>query len=200
MSYQDTAIEQRQMNVATRRNRIHPYKMLLYVGCGSLMMMFIALTSAYVVRRAGGNWLEFSIPAIFYVNTAVILASSVTLQLAYNAFKRESDREYKGLLSVSFVLGLAFLILQYVGWNDLASMGVPLRLNPSGDFIYAISGLHALHVVGGVAALAVSLLLAYLLKLRRTPARQLRLELVLVYWHFVDVLWLYLIIFLSAQR
>ena len=188
------------MEAATRRSKIHPLKMVMYIGVGSLVMMFVALTSAYIVRRASGNWLEFSIPTIFYVNTLVIIGSSLTLHAAYRAFKREAAGAYKTWLSVSFILGIAFLVLQYLGWNELAAQGVPLKINPSGDFVYAISWLHALHVVGGLAALMVTLILSYAIKLRRTPARQLRLELTLIYWHFVDVLWIYLIVFLSLQR
>ncbi len=188
------------LKAATRRNKVHPLKMVMYVGLASLVMMFVALTSAYIVRRASGNWLEFSIPTIFYVNTLVILASSLTLHFAYRAFKREAAGTYKALLTTTFVLGIAFLILQYLGWQELAAQGVPLKINPAGDFVYAISWLHALHVVGGIAALAVSLVLAYAIRLRRTPARQLRLELTIIYWHFVDALWLYLVIFLSLQR
>ena len=184
----------------TARNKIHPYKLALWVAMVSLVMMFTALTSAYIVRRAGGNWLEFSIPTIFYVNTLVIVASSLTLHAAYAAFKREAGGAYKNWLVLTFLLGLAFLVLQYFGWEALAAGGIPLRINPAGDFIYAISWLHALHVVGGIAALLVTLVLAFAIPLRRTPARQLRVELVLTYWHFVDVLWIYLIVFLSLQR
>ncbi|WP_232826427.1 heme-copper oxidase subunit III [Lewinella sp. IMCC34183] len=199
MSAIQTTADQ-QLAAVTRRSKLHPLKMVMYIGLGSLVMMFIALTSAYIVRRASGNWLEFSIPTIFYVNTLVILVSSLTLHAAYGAFKREAANAYKILLSLSFVLGIAFLVMQYLGWEELAAQGVPLKINPAGDFVYAISWLHALHVVGGLAALAVALVLAFVLKLRRTPARQLRLELTIIYWHFVDVLWIYLIVFLSLQR
>ena len=190
----------KQMEVATRRNKIHPKKLALYVGIVSLVMMFTALTSAFIVRRAAGNWLEFSLPSIFYLNTLVILGSSLTLHAAYVAFKREATGWYRGLLIATFVLGCAFVWLQYEGWLQLAASGVPLKINPAGDFVYAISGLHAAHVIGGIAILAVCLILAYALPLRNTPARKLRLELAVTYWHFVDALWIYLIIFLSLQR
>ena len=199
MSAIDTSLDARTAAL-TRRSRLHPLKMLMYIGLGSLVMMFVALTSAYVVRRASGNWLEFSIPTIFYVNTLVIVVSSLTLHAAYRAFKREAMGAYRGLLVISLLLGIAFVVLQFVGWQDLAAQGVPLKINPSGDFIYAISWLHAAHVVGGLAALLVTVLIAFIRKVKKTPARQLRLELTLIYWHFVDVLWIYLIIFLSVQR
>jgi cytochrome c oxidase subunit 3 len=195
----DTTVN-KDIHAVTRHNKIHPKKLALWVGIVSLVMMFTALTSAYIVRRAAGNWLEFSIPSIFYVNTLVIVVSSLTLHAAYAAFKREAEGAYKVLLSLTFVLGIAFVVLQYFGFQALAASGVPLKINPAGDFVYAISGLHALHVIGGIAILAVALIVAFMRKLKRTPARQLRLELTLTYWHFVDVLWIYLIVFLSLQR
>ncbi len=188
------------IQAATRRNKIHPLKLALWVALASIVMMFTALTSAYIVRQAAGNWLEFNIPTIFYWNTAVILLSSFTLQGAYGAFKRESEAMYKILLVVSFVLGIVFLILQYVGWQELAAAGIPLKINPSGDFVYVISALHALHVVGGIAVLLVGMLVAFARPFKVTPVRKLRLELSLTYWHFVDLLWIYLIVFLSMQR
>ncbi len=199
MAIIETSTDQR-LRAATRRNRVHPHKMVMYIGMTSLVMMFVALTSAFIVRRASGNWLEFSIPGIFYLNALVIVGSSLTLHLAYRAFKREAERAYRGWIVTTFVLGIAFVILQYVGWLVLAEQGVPLKINPAGDFVYAISGLHALHVIGGLAALLVSVVFAFAIRLRRTPARQLRLELTMIYWHFVDGLWLYLILFLTLQR
>ena len=188
------------MEVATRRNKIHPKKMALYVAIVSLVMMFTALTSAYIVRRAAGNWLEFDIPSLFYINTLVIVASSITLHAAYVAFKREATVAFQTLLSISLALGIGFVVMQLQGWEQLAAAGVEIKLNPSGDFIYAISGLHALHVIGGIAALLVATIVAFLRGTTQSPARQLRLELTLTYWHFVDLLWIYLIVFLSLQR
>lgn len=195
----ETAIN-KQMEVATRRNKIHPQKLALWVALVSLVMMFTALTSAYVVRRAAGNWLEFSIPSIFYINTLVIVASSITLHAAYIAFKREATMAYRALLSLTFILGIAFVVLQFVGYSEMTAQGLTIDINPSASFIYAISGLHALHVVGGIAVLLVTLILAFIMGTEQSPARQLRLELTLTYWHFVDVLWIYLIVFLSLQR
>ncbi|MEL6276020.1 MAG: cytochrome c oxidase subunit 3, partial [Bacteroidota bacterium] len=176
---------------ATKRNRIHPHKLALWVGLASIMMMFTALTSAYIVRMAAGNWLEFRIPEIFYWNTAVIVASSITLHLSYLAFKQEKALPYRALLSVTFVLGLLFLYLQYVGWEELAKY-VPLKTNPAGDFVYVLSWLHAAHVVGGIAILVVALIIALFLPVKATPARKLRFQLSLTYWHFIDLLWIYL--------
>lgn len=187
------------VNNTLGRNKIHPKKFALWVACGSIMMMFAALTSAYIVRRAGGNWLEFQLPSIFFYNTITILASSLTLHLSYRAFKQGNSAMYKGLLLVTLALGLLFVGLQYEGWTQMEAMGVPLRLNPSGDFIYVISAIHAAHVLGGIAALTVASLHAFTLPNKVTPARKLRFQLTFSYWHFVDFLWLYLLVFLLLQ-
>ncbi len=162
-------------------------------------MMFASLTSAYLVRQAAGNWLEFRLPGIFFASTGAIIASSATLHGAYLAFLRGNGGLYRILLALTLTLGLAFLVLQYQGWVALVEIGVPLKTNPSGDFIYAISGLHAAHVLGGIGVLVVALLHAFLLDYRVTPARKLRFELTLTYWHFVDALWVYLLVFLIVS-
>lgn len=184
------------VNKPLGRNKIHPKKFALWVACASILMMFAALTSAYIVRRAGGNWLEFQLPSVFYLNTVTILASSITLHGSYLAFKKQNFNMYKLLLGISLILGIAFVVLQYQGWTVLSAEGVPLRTNPSGDFVYVLSAIHAVHVLGGIAALVVASLHAYTLPYKVTPARKLRFELTLTYWHFVDFLWLYLLVFL----
>lgn len=188
------------LQAATRRNKIHPLKLALWVAIASLVMMFTALTSAYIVRQAAGNWLEFDIPNVFYWSTLTILVSSLTLHASYLAFKRQAKTAYQYLLVLTFLLGAAFLYLQYLGWHELSAIGVPLKTNPSGDFVYAISGLHGLHILGGLGILLVSMLVAFLRPFKITPVRKLRFELVLTYWHFVDLLWLYLIVFMSLYR
>lgn len=181
------------------RNKIHPKKFALLVACASIMMMFAALTSAYMVRKAGGNWLEFPMPSIFLVSTVVIVLSSVTLHLAYIAFKRGNEALYKGFLVGTFGLGITFLILQYQGWLALSGIGIELTTNPSGSFVYALSGIHAAHILGGITALIIALLHAFSLKYQVTPTRTLRLEMTMTYWHFVDILWVYLFIFFLIQ-
>ena len=182
-----------------RRSKIHPKQFALLAACGSIMMMFVALTSAYIVRQAAGNWLEFRLPDVFFFNTIVIILSSVTLHSSYLAFKKGNEKAYKGLLVVTLLLGLTFLVLQYQGWLAMAAIGVELTTNPSGSFIYVISGVHAAHIVGGIAVLVVALIQAFSAKYKVTPARKLRFELSLTYWHFVDFLWVYLLMFFVIQ-
>lgn len=182
-----------------RSSKIHPKKFALWVACAGITMMFTAFTSAYLVRQSQGNWLEFELPNIFMVSTAVILLSSVTLHSSYFAFKRGKEQLYKGLLVATFILGIAFLVLQYQGWLAMRDIGIELTTNPSGSFIYVISGVHAAHILGGVAALIIALIHAFALKYQATPTRKLRFELTLTYWHFVDFLWIYLLVFFISQ-
>jgi cytochrome c oxidase subunit 3 len=181
------------------QSKIHPHKLALWIAIGSIIMMFAAFTSAYVVRRAAGNWLEFKLPDIFMLNTAVIVLSSVTLHLAYSGFKQGKEQRYKTMLIATFVLGLLFVVLQYMGWEALTAIGATFTVNPSSSFIYVISGLHAAHVLGGIAAITVALVHAYVLPYKTTLKRKQRFELVVHYWHFVDVLWVYLMLFFMIQ-
>ena len=176
-----------------RRSKIHPKKFALWVACASMMMLFAAFTSAYVVRQAAGNWLEFQLPSLFFYSTAVILLSSLTLHGSYYSFKQGNANLYRLLLIVSLLLGLGFVVMQYMGWNQLNAIGVPLDGNPAGSFVYVISGVHAAHVLGGIAAIALALMHAYVLPYKLTKRRKLRFELTLTYWHFVDFLWVYLL-------
>ncbi len=183
-----------------RRNRIHPWKFALYASMASIMMMFAALTSAYLVRQAAGNWQEYQVPEIFYISTIVLLSSSAALQFAYRAFTKENKRGYRLGIILTALLGTAFVVMQYYGWNALYEIGVPLDGNPSGSFFYVISGLHAVHILGGIAAIGVALYHAFALKFEVTEKRKLRFSLVSQYWHFVDILWLYLFVFILIAR
>lgn len=187
-------------NVINNRNRIHPQKFALWAAMASITMMFGAFTSAYIVKQAAGNWLEFSFPAEFYISTAVILLSSVTLHLSFNKFKLGEESKYKRLLLLSFLLGILFVVLQYFGWTALYERGIDLKGNVSGSFFYLLSGIHALHVLGGIAAMTVALLHAFTLKFNVTAKRIHRFDLVVNYWHFVDFLWVYLMIFLLMSK
>lgn len=181
------------------RNKIHPLKLTLWVGIASIIMMFAAFTSAFVVRRSAGNWYEFKLPDIFFLNTIVLIISSITLHFSYTAFVKGKEKMFKNLLLITFALGITFVVLQYKGWEAMNAMGATFTVNPSSSFIYLISGVHAAHVLGGIAALTVAMVFAYVLPFKPTPRRRTRLELVVQYWHFVDILWIYLIIFFALN-
>ncbi|MBK9566874.1 MAG: cytochrome c oxidase subunit 3 [Saprospiraceae bacterium] len=188
------------IKLINKRNTIHPHKFALWAAMASITMMFGAFTSAYIVKQAAGNWLEFAMPNEFYLSTLMILVSSITLHISFKAFKSGMESRYKLFLSITLLAGLGFVVLQYFGWTSLYKIGVDLKGNVSGSFFYLLSGIHALHVLGGIAALLVAVLHAYTLKFKVTDQRINRFDLVVNYWHFVDFLWIYLFIFLLISK
>lgn len=187
------------MTTEVKRNRIHPQMLALWIAMASMLMLFGAFTSAYMVRQAAGNWLEFRIPDMFYVSTAVIIGSSFLIEGAFRAFVNGKEVMYKAMLSITFLAGLLFIVLQYAGWLDLYEIGVELTGNPSGSFFYVISLMHVLHVLGGLTALVVALIHAFGLPYKVNARRRLRFRLVVQYWHFLGALWIYLFFFLLMQ-
>ena len=179
-----------------KRRGINPQLFALWLGMGSIIMMFTGWTSAYIVKHAAGNWLEFGLPNMFYISTAVIVLSSIALQLSYIGYKKQNESLYKGMLVLTFILGLAFIVFQWQGWYQLFDMGVDLKANVAGSFTYLITIAHAVHVLGGIAALIVAMIHAFSLKFRYRIERKNRFALVLQYWHFVGILWICLLLFM----
>ncbi len=184
--------------IDNRRNKIHPHKFTLWVGIGSILMMFAGLTSAYIVKRNQANWVTFNLPVAFWYSTAVIMASSFTLWMALKAFKERAMAKYRSLMAATLGLGVLFIVLQVLGFKQLWQNGITLQANVSYSFLYVIVGLHAAHVIGGVIALIVMSLKAFSIKSRSYS--MVPVELISTYWHFVDILWIYLLLFLLMIR
>ena len=176
--------------------RIHPHKFTLWVAMGSIIMMFAGLTSAYIVKKNQSSWLEFDLPVVFMYSTMVIIASSVTIHLAAKAFKAREMARYRTLITVTALLGVLFMAMQVLGFMDLEARNIALtgaKSNSAASFLLVITGLHMLHVLGGVIALLVMFIKAYVSSVKNYSS--LSIELVGTYWHFVDILWIYLFIF-----
>jgi cytochrome c oxidase subunit 3 len=164
-------------------------------------MMFAGLTSAYIVKRSQASWLIIEIPVMFWYSTATILASSVTVQLALKALKKREMINYRRLLVVTAVLGVLFIVLQVAGFRQFAAQDIRLigaGSNASYSFLLAISGIHGVHVLGGVVALVVIAIRA--LNSSTRSYSSLPLEIAATYWHFVDALWIYLFIFFTWMK
>ncbi len=176
--------------------KIHPHKFTLWVAMGSILMMFAAFTSAYIVKKNQSSWLEFDLPRIFWYSTFVLLASSVTMQLSIKSFKARDMGRYRTLITVTTVLGLLFIVMQLLGFQSLELKNIALtgaKSNSAASFLFVITGLHMLHVLGGVIALLVIFIKAYSGKVKNYSI--VPLELAGTYWHFVDAIWIYLFIF-----
>ena len=180
--------------VMEQRKKIHPHKFTLWIGIGSILMMFAGLTSAYIVKRNQANWLTFQIPLAFWYSTAIMVLSSITLFLAGRSFKQREMTKYRSLMTATIILGALFILLQVIGFKQLWNIGITLQGNVSFSFLYAIVGLHAVHVIGGIIALLVLFIKAFNTKTRSYDT--VPVEVTSTYWHFVDILWVYLLFFL----
>jgi cytochrome c oxidase subunit 3 len=180
--------------------RIHPKKFALWMALVSIVMFFSAFTSAYIVRKAAGNWLSFPLPIQFYISTFFILSSSVFFYLSKRAYQFGNLSSFKKLFYTGFVLGILFCILQYFGWEALNKMDINLSTNQSSSFFFLITYAHLLHVLGGIAALVLTIIGIQKKHYNHiNEKRLLKLDLTFTYWHFVDLLWLYLFLFLIFQ-
>lgn len=196
------ATEMKIVEEAKRPLAMHPKKFAMWLFMASVVMIFASLTSAYIVRQAEGNWMVFDLPNVFWINTGVILLSSITLHVAYLSAKRDNIETVKLTIAITTILGIAFLVGQVIGWKQLVANNVYLVNSQSGavsgSFVYVISGLHGLHIVSGIIFLLIVLRSAFRFKVHSKNLTQL--QICATYWHFLDVLWLYLFIFLLLNR
>ncbi len=179
------------------------YRLGMWVAMAAILMMFTALTSAYIVRAASANdWVTLPVPPVLWISTALILISSATLETAKRALNRHANSTYRQWLAITSVLGTAFLISQLLAWRQLVRQGVYIASNPHSSFFYLLTATHGLHLAGGLLALL------YLLIRRRINQRdETSVEkrvaaagAVTLYWHFMDALWIYLFLLLFLWR
>ncbi len=162
----------------------------------TVTMLFAGFTSAYLVRRSGGDWEPVPLPGMLWLNTGLLLASSVAVEMARARMKEGRDQALKLWLQISTVLGAGFVIGQVLAWRELVRRGVFLPTSPHSSFFYMLTGVHGLHVVGGILALLYALYRVSRAPLGPSPERAVKLS--ATYWHFVDGLWLYLFVLLSV--
>jgi cytochrome c oxidase subunit 3 len=175
-----------------------PSSTAIFVVMFAVMMMFAAFTSALIVRKGSSqDWQSFTLPSILYFNTLVLIASSLTLEFArrrVSAFmggpRSEVERPARWLY-ITLFLGVLFVAGQYVAWLQLRSEGLYLATNPSSSFFYLLTAVHALHVLGGLGGL-----LYVIRKLSKSILRRNQLVATARYWHFMGILWLYLLLLL----
>ncbi len=176
-----------------RGRKIHPHKFTLWVAIGSIIMMFAGLTSAFIVRSHQGSWTTIGVPKIFWASTAVILVSSITIQWALRSFKQRNKVLYRRMMGLTLLLGIGFIVLQWTGFMQLWDAHIRFKGSGSGQFLYIIFGLHALHVIGGIIAMLIVTARSFFGRVKVFSA--VPVEVMATYWHFVDFLWLYLFIF-----
>jgi len=178
---------------------MHPKKFAMWLFLATVIMLFASLTSAYIVRRANGDWEVFDLPGFFYVSSFIIVVSSFTMQLAYWMAKKDRLTKVKLWTTVTTFLGVAFVVTQLMGWNDLINNEVHFSFDhPAGSFVYVLSGLHGLHLISAVIFLVMVWISANKMKIGSKNLAQI--EMCSTYWHFLGGLWLYLFFFLLYFR
>jgi len=195
------------------KKKIHPQKFMMWVAMASMSMAFAGLTSGYMVREAQGNWRYFTLPHIFWFSTIPIVISSITIVMGQRAFKNREMARFKGLISLTLLLGIVFGVMQFAGFYQLYHQVQQVRINgqvlneattvringnPSESFLFIIAGLHLVHLLGGIFALLIVFFRAFRTRVKTYSSTGL--EITATYWHFVDVLWLYLFVFFLVNQ
>jgi cytochrome c oxidase subunit III len=173
----------------------------IWVAVCAIGMTFAALTSALIVRRGGApDWRHVAMPSILYLNTIVLIGSSVTLELfrrhsfAFRGIVKDSTNHQGRWLLITLGLGLLFVAGQYIAWRQLSAQGVYLASNPASSFFYVLTAAHVLHVLGGLGGL-----IRIARKFANLSLRRSTLDATARYWHFMDVLWIYLLLLMWAK-
>jgi cytochrome c oxidase subunit III len=167
------------------------------VGLGGILMFFMALVSAYIVRKdiPNSGWRPLAVPRILWLNTAVLIASSFTLSHARKLFKANDQQGFRHWWSVTTMLGVFFLVGQIIAWQQLRAAGLFLATNPSSSFFYVFTAAHGLHLLGGVLALT-----WILFRPTHRLTQGTATEVAAMYWHFMDGLWVFLFLLFLLGR
>jgi cytochrome c oxidase subunit 3 len=194
-----TAMTQTSETPAEQLNKEKASRMLMWLGIASMVIFFGGLTSAYIVRMNGGNWKDIRLPAEFYVSTALILFSSVTMNAALSAARKGGSATR--FLLLTLLLGIGFALFQFLGWRSLNHAGIYFtgkQSIASGQYLYVLTWAHLMHLVGGL----LSLLFVTLKSARGgyTATSSNGIHVASIFWHFLDGLWVYLFLFLLFIR
>ncbi|PSR13251.1 MAG: cytochrome c oxidase subunit III [Bacteroidetes bacterium] len=181
----------------------HPYNVLLILLIFSLCMLFLSLSLAFVYSRVQNQLPPIKLPTLFLFNTLILIASSGTMLWAKRAYLADNTSTYKLALGITLGLSIFFLGMQIMAWNQLFHQKIFINSGNSAGYLYVISGLHFAHVIGGIPFLGYFLWQAYqkmkepvsVLVYFSDPEKRLKLRLLTIYWHFLDALWVYLVLF-----
>jgi cytochrome c oxidase subunit III len=177
---------------------IGAYRIAIWIAILSIAMLFLALTVVMVVRAVeSSNWVHTAVPRLLYFNTLVLITSSITFELSKRALKREATTQFVRWLYLTTGLGITFIAGQLVAWRQLTSQGIYITTNPSSSFLYLLTAAHGLHLLGGILALLY--LVFRTRKIILNPRKRIAVDIVAIYWHFMDGLWIYLLVLLAIK-
>ena len=177
---------------------VNAKKFALWLFIVSICMLFAGLTSAYIVKKSDGRWLQFDMPDMFLYSTLVLVLSSIAMHWTYLKAKDNSLKAVKIGITATATIAVVFFYMQYLSWVELVAQDVFLVGNPSGSFVYIFSGLHLAHLIGGLVFLLVVFLDTMNYKVHSKS--MLAIEMCTTYWHFLGGLWIYLYLFLVMNN
>jgi cytochrome c oxidase subunit 3 len=185
---------------------MNPKKFMMWLFIVSITMIFASLTSAYIFKQADARWLTFDLPEVLGYSSVIIAISSVFMQAAYFFTKKNEITKIKVSLLITFILGVAFLVMQWEGWVKLVEMGIYVGgvdrtgqpVNVAGSFVYVLMGVHAFHLITGIIFLALVTWATFRYQVHSKS--MVRIEMCTIYWHFLGGLWIYLYFFLVLNR
>jgi cytochrome c oxidase subunit 3 len=192
------AIENIELIKDRRAMGMDPSKFIVWLFIVTIVMLFAALTSAYVVKQSEGDWLNFTLPGMFWITSAIIVTSSITIQVALRSAKKDSTKNMRIFLVLTTILGLTFLVGQFQAWKQLVDMDVFFVGNPAGSFLYVLTGLHGIHIISGIIFILIVTFSSF--KLNKGSGKLIKIEMCTTYWHFLGGLWLYLFLFLKINH
>lgn len=175
--------------------RIDPVQFTLLLFLVSVAMLFAAFTSGYIVRKGQGDWVHFTLPSVFLYSCITVVGASITMILAQWAQKKGNKALMQVGLLASLAVGFGFVYYQFAGWQALMDQGIYLVGNPSGSFLFVISGVHLAHFAVGILIIGIALIRSFILS--DEGFKKQKIGSVATYWHFVGVLWIYLYLFLT---
>lgn len=183
--------------------RFHPYNILLTLVLMGITALFLAFSASYIYSRVQNGELPIKLPPLFYFNTLVLLGSSGTMLLAKKAYREDETERYQLMLIITIILTLVFLVSQLFAWQSLFNQEIFINHSNTASYIYVISALHFAHVIAGLPFLILFLWAAIkrmkepvsVLVYFSDPEKRLKLNLLTKYWHYLDGLWIYLMLF-----
>jgi len=186
----------------------HPHNVLLILILMGITALFLALTGSFVYTRVQSSLPPIQLPGLFLFNTLILMASSLTITWARRAYKTDQTRHYQQALWATLLLSLVFLVMQFLAWRQLLAQNIQFNSDNSASYLYLISALHFAHVIAGLPFLVLFLrttkrrmkdqvsVLVYF----SDPEKRLKLRLLTLYWHFLDGLWIYLVLFFFVNQ
>lgn len=184
----------------TNNKVVWPLSLFLYFVYSGIVMLFIALSLAYLLNEKQQTWEQFQLPQIFWLSTLIVAAISIIMKRQIRCYQTERFKKLRRGYIIALLLSIAFIVCQFIGWQQLQKQGITLDGTPSASYLYVISGLHVIHILVGVVMLMVAAYRSNIytkdeisrLLFFTDPIRKYRLKLLVDYWHTIDFLWIYL--------